>query len=175
MTLTMEQEQLVLDNTKLVHYFASRYFNDSMTHDDLAQEGLAGLIKASKKFDANLGYKFSTFAGKWVQGEILKSFRKPQVQTISLDEPIGYDTERMDYVPSGLSVEREVQLKLDIPQALAKLNERERNVVIHRFGLNGNEPLSQRKVGALLGLHQVVVSRAEKSALTKLRRFFGNW
>ncbi|MEG0259892.1 MAG: sigma-70 family RNA polymerase sigma factor [Lysinibacillus sp.] len=172
MTLTVEQEQLVLDHTKLSYYFARKYFYDGFTQDDFASVGFIGLIKASKLFDKSLGYKFSTLAAKCINGEIIKSIRKKQIQTISLNESYEGDeiTERMDFVASEVSVEDDVQLKMDIPLALAKLTKREREIIIQRFGLDeSGEPLSQLATGELLGITQQHVGRIEKAALAKLR------
>lgn len=143
MSLTAEQEQLVLENTRLSHYFANKYYHENLTHDDLASVGYIGLIKASKAFDKNLGYKFATLAAKAIQGEIIKSFRKKQIPTISLNVQAYEEneiTEHLDLIPSDISVENEVQLKLDLVEALAKLDKREQDVISHRFGIeNGGK------------------------------------
>lgn len=175
MSLTMEQEQLVLENSGLSHYFANKYFHENLTHDDLASVGFIGLIKASKNFDKSLGYKFATLAAKCIQGEIIKSFRKKQIPTISLNLQVYDDddfTERIDLLASDVSVENEVQLKIDLPIALAKLDKRERDVITYRFGLdNDGMSLSQTETGEKLGIHQVQVGRIEKVALAKLRYY----
>ena len=173
MTLTIEQEQLVLDHTKLSHHLAHKYYHEYLTHEDLASVGFIGLVKASKRFDESRGYKFSTLASRCIHGEIIKSFRKKQIPATSLQQPYGEDEslELIDYIRSDALVEDEVQIKMDLTAALSILDAREREVILCRFGLNGSgESLSQLAIGERMGLSQVHVGRIEKAALTKLRR-----
>lgn len=175
MTLTMEQERLVLDNTKFVHYIARKYYHENLSHEDLASVGMIGLINASKRFDKSRGYKFITYATLHIRGEILKSFRKPHLETVSLNELVktSEDTERVELIASNVSIEHEIQMKFDISHALSKLNERECEIIIRRYGLRGNDPLSQSQTGEYLNLSQMSISRIEKTALVKLGRILG--
>ncbi|MEK4702019.1 sigma-70 family RNA polymerase sigma factor [Solibacillus sp. FSL R7-0668] len=173
MTLTMEQEQLVLSHTKLSHHLTHKYYHEYLTHEDLASVGFIGLVKASKRFDESLGYKFSTLAATCIRGEIIKSFRKKQIPATSLHQPYSEDEniELIDCIRSDALVEDQVQIKMDLTAALTVLDERERDVILYRFGLGGSgESLSQLAVGERMGLSQVHVSRIERAALAKLRR-----
>lgn len=173
MTLTVEQEQLVLDNTKLSHLVAHKYYHEYLTHEDLASVGFIGLVKASKRFDESLGYEFSTLAATCIRGEIIKSFRKKQIPATSLHQKYSEDEniELIDCIRSDALVEDEVQIKMDLTAALTVLDARERDIILCRYGLDGSGESSQTELAARMGLSQVHVGRIEKAALAKLRRY----
>lgn len=70
-----EIEKLIEANMGLVHKWAKRYYGDTLTIDDLIQEGSIGLIKAAQRFKPSKSFAFSTFAERCVKGEILRSIR----------------------------------------------------------------------------------------------------
>lgn len=84
--MTPEQERLVLDNMRLVHYFARKLAprladGNSYDYEDLVSEGQIALIKAVKRFDPDKGFKFSTFAGPYIDGAMRK-FLSEHVPTV---------------------------------------------------------------------------------------------
>lgn len=170
-TLTAEQEQLVVENEGLVHFIAKRYYHQNMEHADFAQVGMIGLMKASRIFDANKGFKFSTIAGKCIEGEIIKSIRKKRVQAISFNETFSDDsTELIDMIANDINVQTEVALKIDMQQALSRLNELELFVINHSFGINTGQSLSQSRIGKMLNLSQAHIGRLKRNALEKMRK-----
>lgn len=172
-TLTKEQEQLVVSNTKLVHYIANRYYQESMDREDLAQVGMIGLIKAGKIFDASKGYKFSTLAGKCINGEIIKSFRKKRIKALSLNQPLTNDemhAEHIDLIADGIKQQTDVLIKIDLQNALLKLSELERFVIKHSFGLETGHCLTQSQIAKMINFSQMYISRVKRDALEKLRK-----
>lgn len=69
------EENLVTENLGLVHLSAKRFAQRGIDYEDIYQAGCLGLIKAAKKFDESLGYKFSTYAVPVIIGEIKGLFR----------------------------------------------------------------------------------------------------
>lgn len=59
------REKMINSNQKLVISFARKYSTYAPL-EDLFQEGCFGVIKAAEKFDPKRGYKFSTFASRWI-------------------------------------------------------------------------------------------------------------
>jgi RNA polymerase sigma factor for flagellar operon FliA len=77
--LTPEQEITVEQNIPLVHHIVARMtenFPAADERDDLIQAGLVGLIEATQRFDPELGYTFSTFAGRRIEGAVLDLLRR---------------------------------------------------------------------------------------------------
>ncbi|MFF5993677.1 sigma-70 family RNA polymerase sigma factor [Lysinibacillus sp. KU-BSD001] len=172
-TLTVEQEQLVIEHNRLVHYFAHRFYQENMDHADMVQIGTIGLIKASKVFDASRGYKFSTIAGKCIKNEIIKSFRKKRVQATSLNSPLLNNakyTERIELIDNDINIQNEVPLNIDLQNALSKLDELERLIIKYSFGLEGFQCLTQSQIAKMVNISRSHVGRLKKSALEKLRK-----
>lgn len=171
-TLTTEQEQLVVNNIGLAHYFARRYYAENMDHDDFVQVGMVGLVRAAQKFDASRGFKFSTLAAKCVKWEMLNTFRKKRIQSFSLNALVsneeGY-AERIELVADNSMDMNLVPLKMDLHQALSTLAEKERFIIKHSFGLGNHRILSQSQIAEILGFSQVHVGRLLRKALKKLR------
>jgi RNA polymerase primary sigma factor len=64
------KEKLINSNLRLVIKFARRYQGHGLSLQDLVQEAMLGLIRASEKFDWRRGYKFSTYAVLWIKQSI---------------------------------------------------------------------------------------------------------
>lgn len=172
-TLTAEQEQLVLDHGYLASLISSNYFYENMDRNDLIQVGSIGLIKASKLFDASRVYKFSTLAAKCIKGELIRAISKKRVQALSLNVLLsneeGYP-ERIDLIGDDSKAMDLVPLKMDLQNALSKLDEMERFIINHSFGLETGQPLTQLQIAKICDVHQVHISRLRKRALEKLRQ-----
>lgn len=167
---TAEQERLVVENKRLVHFIAKRYYQQNMEHEDFAQVGMIGLIKASRIFDAKKGYKFSTIAGKCIEGEIIKSIRKKRVQAVSLNEAFSEDsTQRIELIANDINIETEVTLNVDLKNALSKLDELESFIIKHSFGIDTGNCLTQSQIGKMVNLSQMHIGRLKRGALKKLR------
>ncbi|TXK77183.1 RNA polymerase sporulation sigma factor SigK [Paenibacillus sp. N3.4] len=157
-----------------------KFDNTGEDLEDLISIGTIGLIKAIESFSPNKGTKLATFAARCIENEIL-SLKKTR-KDVSLHDPIGTDKEGneitlIDILGSEADdVVDAVQLKIEkskIYKNLEILDEREKEVVVGRFGLElGGEERTQREIAKELGISRSYVSRIEKRALMKLYHEF---
>ena len=173
------RDLLIRHNLRLVAHIAKKFDSTSEELDDLISIGTIGLIKGINTFKPDKKVKLATYAARCVENEILMHLRaqKKHKCEVSLNEPIGTDHDgnqislRDILGTDGDLVAETVELSCEYQQILQKLQyltERERNVLMLRYGLCGNEPLTQKEVGTLLHVSRSYVSRIEKKALGKL-------
>ena len=161
--------------------FAKRYDNSANCPlEDLISIGTIGLVKAINTFKADKNIKLATYASRCIENEILMYLRKNNKirYEISLDEPlnIDYDGNELllgDIVGTDDDLVEQEMLKSDqkkiFYEALKELNEREKEILILRYGLSNNDELTQKDVADLLGISQSYISRLEKKIIKKLR------
>lgn len=178
------KEVLVEHNLRLVAHIAKKYQNVDEDMEDLISTGTIGLIKAIDSFDAGKG-KLSTYASRCIDNELLMLLRarKKTSREVSLYEPIGTDREGneinlLDIIeqeqPDVIDrMEVEEHLKRLTGLLNDRLDEREKEILILRYGLAGDREVTQREIGKSLGISRSYVSRIEKKALEKLREGFG--
>ncbi len=177
---TEAKSMLVEHNLRLVAHMVKKYANSFQDQEDLISIGTIGLIKAVSTFHYEKGVKFSSYASKCIENEILMYFRgkKKLVSEVYLDDPVDLDKEgnaltMMDLLADQSDLAEEIDQKIEAEQLREKivscLDDREQTVLILRFGLNGGRPLAQREVAQHLGISRSYVSRIEKKALEKLR------
>lgn len=171
--LTEDQEKLVIENLGLTHFIAQRYFHDYLTRDDLASCGAIALMDASRKFDESKGVKFSTFASKVINFQLCKVVRRTKsFQTASLNFVIDEEgCELSEIIPSEVMVEKDVSVGIDVSNAMQQLNETEKFVIENRYGLNGKDSMIQSEIASFLNVSQMSISRIEKRALNKMRKY----
>jgi RNA polymerase sporulation-specific sigma factor len=178
------RSKLIEHNLRLVVYIARRFESTGAGLEDLVSIGTVGLVKAVDTFDITNGARFATYAAKCIQNEILMHFRsrKKLSAEVSINETIDVDRDGnpltyMDVISSDECISDEIFRKVESERALyfvrTKLDARERQVIILRFGLNRTPPMTQREISAKLGISRSYVSRIEKSAIEKLRHAFG--
>ena len=176
------RQKLIEHNLRLVAHIIKKYDSDRDEQEDLISVGTIGLIKAIDSFRPTLGNRFATYAGKCIQNEILMYFRSQKKYAVetSLGEAIEVDKDGnpltiFDVMRVEDNIVEEIALKGQTGLALSAvktlLDERERLVISMRFGLNGKKCATQREVAAKMGISRSYVSRIEKGALEKLRRF----
>lgn len=174
------RQKLILHNLRLVAHIVRKYYSTNKNSEDLVSIGTIGLIKAVDSFKCENGAKFATYAAKCIQNEILMSFRaqKKRANEISINETIDVDRDGnpltyMDIISSDDNMTDEIDRKIMSSKALHCINtvlsERERQIIIMRFGLFGTKELTQREIAEKLCISRSYVSRIEKSALLKLR------
>ena len=175
---------LIEHNLRLVAHVAKKYQNVDEDMEDMISIGCIGLIKAIDTFDAGKG-RLATYACRCIDNELLMLLRskKKTSREISLYEPIGQDKEGNEIHLVDV-IEQEQQ---DVVEALElrgnicrlmllmqqELTEREREILLLRYGLRGNKELTQSEIGERMGISRSYVSRIEKKALGKLREKFG--
>ena len=178
------RKKLIEHNLRLVAHIIKKYNNMEQDPEDLISIGTIGLIKAVDTYDISKGNKLVTYASRCIENEILMLFRKEKKCTkeISIYEPIGTDKEGNEiHLLDIIHCEDESIFNLlfyssnikKLYEELAKLtDEKEKRVLILRYGLYGGEELPQREVGKMMGISRSYVSRLEKRALENLRKKF---
>lgn len=161
------KEQLVLANIGMVGIIL-KSLNLSTQDEDLYSVGIVGLVKAVNSFDAEKGFKFSTYATRVIRNEILMTLRKKRVDVaFSLDDTANLENgEEVPYanmISSGERFENEVIAKVQYEEMLCKLSDRKRNIMILFFVHNK----TQREISSIMGLSQPHISRIIKGVLRK--------
>lgn len=174
---------LVEHNLRLVAHIVKKYQNVGEDMEDLISIGCVGLIKAIDTFDAGKG-RLATYACRCIDNELLMLLRskKKTSREISLFEAIGQDKEGneirlVDVIeqqqPDVIErMEQNSNTKRLFELLQNSLTDREREILILRYGLNGNKETTQNQIGERLGISRSYVSRIEKKALGKLREKF---
>ena len=173
--------KLIIHNLRLVVYIAKKFENTGVSVDDLTSIGTMGLIKAVKSFIPSKNIKFATYASRCVENEKLMYLRKRSNRNIdiSMDEALSTDSEgnELNLIDVLYTQENEISKTMEeesnrqiVWQSLDKLPVREKEIVIMRFGLNGNEEKTQKEVADIIGISQSYISRLEKKILKKLKK-----
>ena len=176
--------KLIEHNLRLVAHIVRKYYISHPSQDDLVSIGSIGLIKAVDTYDVQNGARFATYAAKCIQNEILMFFRaqKKYGCEVSLEDTIDIDKDGNpltygDIICCDDRVFEDLDLKIHIEKALfyirTLLSDREKEIMILRYGLGKYPPKTQREVASLLGISRSYVSRIEKKALSVLREKLG--
>ena len=178
------RNKLIEHNLRLVAHIIKKYYTQNGDQDDLISIGTIGLIKAISTFDPSRTSKLSTYAARCIDNELLMMFRarRKRSREVSLYEPIGTDREGneislLDIIESPPVDVVDDCFKRDSISYLLRyirtvLSPKEYQVICCRYGLNGQEPLTQREIAENLSISRSYVSRIEKNALRKLRTLF---
>ena len=179
------KNKLIEHNLRLVAHIAKKYSqNTGLDSDDLISAGTIGLIKAVNSYNGKKSVRLATYAARCIENEMLMMMRssKKIAKEVSLSESIGGDSDGSEVTLMDiLSVEDddvidEVSLGIEskkLYESLDKcLNERERQIIILRYGL-ASKPYTQREIAKKLNISRSYVSRIEKKALIKMHNFFG--
>lgn len=178
------RDRLIEHNLRLVVYLARRFENTGISLEDLVSIGTIGLIKAVNTFDLDKNIKLGTYASRCIENEILMYLRKTanQRSEVSFDEPLNTDWDGNELLLSDILgteedlVERPVQETEDrrmLYLALECLNDREKQIITMRFGLDGRDVHTQKEVADSLGISQSYISRLEKRIIARLKKEFG--
>ena len=177
---------LVEKNMRLVAHMIKKYACAEKDTQDLISVGTIGLIKAVNTFNPDKKIRLATYAAKCIDNEILMMLRddKKKMQELSLYEPIGTDKEGNDISfidVVGDETRDDVgemhtaeQLKCIYDNMDNILTEREKTIIIGRFGLFGSKEMTQNELAAKLNISRSYVSRIERHALNKLYALLEN-
>ncbi len=171
---------LVERNLRLVAHIVKKYYSQTDEQEDLISIGTIGLIKGIRSFRPEKGVRLATYASRCIENEILMYFRsrRKSAGEISLSESLEPDGEGdgsslLELVASEDDLFENLsdrELRGQLRGALeAALEPREREIMLLRYGLGGEKPLTQRETAGRLGISRSYVSRLEKGALEKLR------
>ena len=178
---TDAREQLIVHNLRLVVYIAKKFESTGIGLEDLISIGTIGLIKAVNTFCPTKKIKLATYASRCIENEILMHFRtcRKQGDAISMAEPIDTDKDGnqltlLDIIEDGCDIQEQVASQMQIQQLYQflqqKLTPREVEILVHRYGLYGQIPMTQREVAKKMGISRSYVSRLEKRAIAMLRK-----
>lgn len=172
---------LIEHNLRLVAHIIKKYYSSSDEQDDLISIGTIGLIKAVNSFDNDKGIKFATYASKCIENEVLMYYRSKRKNSneISINEPIDTDSEGNPLTLIDIiSIDDTIIDDIDKSSKIKKLynyieeikDEREKQIIVMRYGLYGTHAFTQKQVADKLDISRSYVSRIEKRVLEKLRK-----
>lgn len=171
---------LIEHNLRLVVFLAKKYENTGVDLEDLVSIGTIGLIKGINTFHRGKNIKLATYASRCIDNEILMYLRKnKKTKTeVSIDASLSYDSEGNELHLEDVlgteddivtkSIEDEDDKKIMIEE-IKRLNKRDRDILILRYGLFGVEEKTQKEVADMLGISQSYISRIEKKVIKRLK------
>ena len=171
---------LIEHNLRLVVFLSKKYENTGVDLEDLVSIGTIGLIKGINTFSRDKNIKLATYASRCIDNEILMYLRKnKKIKTeVSIDASLSLDGEGNelhledvlgtdpDIVTRGIEEETERNLMIN---EVMRLRPRDRDIMILRYGLMGQDELTQKEVAEKLGISQSYISRIEKKVIKRLR------
>lgn len=172
---------LIERNLRLVSHIVKKYYSKTNDTDDLISIGTIGLIKAIDSFDYTKGTRLATYASRCIENEILMYFRslKKQGNDIHLGDAIDTDKDGNpltieEVISDSKNLAEDLETKTQWEQ-VAKIienikDEREREIIILRYGLNNKKPLTQREIAERLKISRSYVSRIEKKVLNDIKK-----
>ena len=174
------RSKLIEHNLRLVVFLAKKYENTKVDLEDLVSIGTIGLIKGVNTYKLDKNIKLATYASRCIDNEILMFLRKNKKRKgeVSFEDNLSYDAEGNelhledilgtdeDIVTKGL--ENELEKKL-LYTEISKLNERDKKIMIMRYGLFNNKELTQKEVADVMGISQSYISRIEKKVINRLK------
>ena len=177
------RETLIKHNLRLVAHIAKKYTGTGQSADDLISIGTIGLIKGIDTYSSSRATRLATYVSRCIENEILMCIRstKKIKAEVSLNVPIGVDKDGNSISFDDIlgtdpdDILNSLSLKIQVSQLLQSLDkvltDREKQIVMMRYGIKGCEAKTQREIAADLGISRSYVSRIEKKALLKLRDY----
>lgn len=176
--------KLIEHNLRLVAHIVKKYYTQiGGDTDDLISIGTLGLIKAVNTYNMEKKIKLATYAARCIENEVLMYLRKTRrlAGEVSLNDALDQEDEGSalslmdvirveDTMLEDLNTRDACQQVRDVVERC--LTDREKLVIVRRYGLDGNLPQTQREVASQCGISRSYVSRIEKKALGKLREAF---
>ncbi len=175
------KEILIERNLRLVAHIAKKYQNTDVESQDLISIGTIGLIKAILSYDTGKNSKLATYAAKCIENELLMMLRtkKKLSREVSIYEPIGTDKEGNEISLLDILKQDQADIieEMDNRKNISQLreiintclNQREKEIILLRYGLITGNEITQREIGEYFGISRSYISRIEKKALLKLR------
>ncbi|MBQ9318505.1 MAG: RNA polymerase sporulation sigma factor SigK [Bacilli bacterium] len=174
------RSKLIEHNLRLVVFLAKKYENTKVDLEDLVSIGTIGLIKGVNTYKLDKNIKLATYASRCIDNEILMFLRKNKKRKgeVSFEDNLSYDSEGNelhledilgtdeDIVTRG--IEEELEKKL-LYTEIHKLNNRDKQIMIMRYGLFNHKELTQKEVADIMGISQSYISRIEKKVISRLK------
>ena len=174
------KNKLIEHNLRLVVFLSKKYENTGVDLEDLVSIGTIGLIKGVNTYKLDKNIKLATYASRCIDNEILMFLRKNKKRKgeISFEDNLSFDAEgnelhledilgtEPDIITKGLEDETDKKM---LYSEINKLNARDREIMVLRYGLFNNDEMTQKEVAARLGISQSYISRIEKKVIKKLK------
>ncbi len=178
------RNRLVEHNLRLVAHIVKKYYAQAEDVEDLISIGTVGLIKGINTYKAEKGVKLSSYVSRCIENEILMTFRgnRKNAGDVSLSEALDVEEEGgglsfMDVIAQDEDLSERIgtaEICARLRKAVdTELTEREAKIIRMRYGLYGEDALTQRQAAEKFGISRSYVSRIEKHALQKLRLALG--
>lgn len=172
---------LIERNLRLVSHIVKKYYSKTNDTDDLISIGTIGLIKAIDSFNYEKGTRLATYAARCIENELLMHFRglKKQENDVFLGDTIDTDKDGNpltieDIISDDMDLAENLETKTRWQQVKYIIDnmedDREREIIILRYGLNNKKPLTQREVAQRLNISRSYVSRIEKKIISDIRK-----
>ena len=173
------RNKLIEHNLRLVVFLSKKYENTKVDLEDLVSIGTIGLIKGINTYKNDKNIKLATYASRCIDNEILMYLRKNKKRRadVSIEESLSFDSEGNElHLEDIIGTDKDIVTK-DIEEndlrkimliEIDKLNERDKQIISLRYGLNGQDELTQKEVAKLLGMSQSYISRIEKKVINKI-------
>lgn len=179
----LARNKLIEHNLRLVAHIVKKYDHRREDVDDLISIGTIGLIKGVDSYSFKHKTRLTTYCARCIENEILMHFRsdKKNNKNMSIEEGIGYDKEGNVITILDVLKTPKPDFALDVynkenigclKRYFNVLNQREKDIIIKRYGLDGNDEITQKEIANEMGISRSYVSRIEKRALTKILREF---
>ena len=176
----LAKEKLIEHNLRLVVFLAKKYENTGVDLEDLVSIGSIGLIKGINTFSIGKNIKLATYVSRCIDNEILMYLRKNKKirQEVSIDQALSYDGDGnelhlediigtdKDLISKNIEDKNDKSLMI---KEILNLKPRDRDIMVLRYGLLGNEEFTQKEVAEKLGISQSYISRIEKRVIKKLK------
>ena len=175
------RKKLIEHNLRLVAHIVKKYYANYSDQDDLISIGTIGLIKGINTFNNEKGTKLATYCARCIENEILMYFRntKKISQEISISEPIDVDSEGnpltlMDIIATDDTIVDDIDTKAKLIKLVTLVDNlkdpRDKEIIIKRYGLDGNKPLTQKEIAEKINISRSYVSRIEKRILEDFKK-----
>ena len=174
------RNKLIEHNLRLVVFLSKKYENTGVDLEDLVSIGTIGLIKGVNTYKLDKNIKLATYASRCIDNEILMFLRKNKRRRgeISFEDSLSYDSEGNELHLEDIlgtandivtrPLEEEIEKRI-LYQELVKLNNRDKEIMMLRYGLCGRKEMTQKEVAEMLGISQSYISRIEKKVINKLK------
>ena len=171
---------LIEHNLRLVVFIAKKYESTGYDIEDLVSIGSIGLIKGINTYKISKNIRLATYASRCISNEILMFIRKNKKRKgeVSLEESLNFDAEGNElHLEDVLGTDDDIvpktfENKLNkefLNREISKLDSRDKEIMILRYGLNNTKEYTQKEVASMLGISQSYISRIEKKVINNLQ------
>ena len=171
---------LIEHNLRLVVFLAKKFDSTGYDLEDLVSIGSLGLIKGIQTYKLDKNIKLATYASRCITNEILMFIRKNKNRKgeISFEDALNYDAEGNElHLEDIMGTDPEIvhdtlEAKMNKAELIKELNElpeRDKEIMMLRYGLNNTDEYTQKEVADMLGISQSYISRIEKKVIRRLR------